>query len=951
MRCEPRTLELIATTVTIKQPAVERSSRSTYVSAGFAATCSAIEPMFSGVVAPLRRCNRAAHGDTPAGYMQITFRKTLVAYTLIIVIVAALGTSMFAIRSSRQRAVIAFDHSCKSAVRFAATAVNEAVAAQDPDRLRQQLERMVEVGGLTSAGIYDASGKPIVQVRRGTVFPQSFPEVRGYNQTTGKLRSLYRQNQVRVAGPVHDHAGQFLGFLAFDFPMNQVYAGQRQLTLSTLVLTVGAILFSAVFAIALSWKVTGPVLRMIRATEQISQHRFDVRVRRTRQQELNQLANAINKMAEQLERTTVSKDYVSSVVDSMYDGLLVVDHLGIVRRSNPAAQRLFGRSEEELQNETISNLLLTLDKAPYDPMDLLIDQLPEGVDGYVVYGNGEETPVSITSAPIDEPRQDARQFVVVLKDITARKETEAALDAAIREARRASHVKSEFLANMSHELRTPMNSIIGFTKRLIGKLGGQISERHMDALVTVDRNAKHLLGLINDILDLSKIEAGKMELKRTRIDLVSVAKDVIEQTATLLDGKPLELVVDLPDKPIEMEADRVKLVQVATNLVSNAIKYSDKGTIAVTVREVVGPSGDINAELEVCDTGIGIKEDDLQQLFAKFAQLDGSPTRSVGGTGLGLYITAQYVQMHGGSIDVKSVYGEGSTFIVSLPTGRRASEAPAEGEPQTVATALPEPAPPYGVGPGVTILCVDDDADSRKLLKLTLEEQAGYHVICTDGYYGAVALAREHVPNLICLDINLQGRSGFDIKETLAGDPLTRDIPVIFVSAEAELARRRGHGDKRVLSKPIDTDLLLAAIQDTLAADIESVLVVEDDPDAMTLIRESFMDCGIKTLMASNGQEALDVLKRRTPSAVLLDLFMPVMDGFEFLRTLRANEGATRLPVVVLTSKKLSPNDRLMLEELSDCIFEKTSYSTSQVIASIIAASRSDQSGCEVANA
>jgi len=260
------------------------------------------------------------------------------------------------------------------------------------------------------------------------------------------------------------------------------------------------------------------------------------------------------------------------------------------------------------------------------------------------------------------------------------------LKKAEEESTRANLAKSEFLANMSHELRTPMNSIIGFTKRLLTKLEGQLDERNLDALQTVDRNARHLLGLINDVLDISKIEAGRMELHRSQFDMVEAIREVVSRSDALIDDRPIELITELPDALIEVDADRIKIVQVITNLLSNGIKYTDEGTVTLKVATHQEARLGSVVKVSITDTGRGIKEEDLNRLFTKFTQLDGSLSRPVGGTGLGLYITSQFVEMHGGRIEVDSEFKIGSTFTVTLPVHAVTPIQPAKTTPKTVPT-------------------------------------------------------------------------------------------------------------------------------------------------------------------------------------------------------------------------------------------------------------------------
>ena len=526
-----------------------------------------------------------------------------------------------------------------------------------------------------------------------------------------------------------------------------------------------------------------------------------------------------------------------------------------------------------------------------------------------------------------------------------------ALEAAKGEAERASRVKSEFLANMSHELRTPMNSIMGFTQRLIRKLGGTIQERELDALRTVDRNAKHLLGLINSILDLSKIEAGKMELQKVRLDLTAAIREVAEQGASLVDNKPVEVVLDLPEGPIHIDGDRVALKQMILNLLSNGIKYTDRGTVTIGLGVTVDDKLGQVARVAVRDTGVGIKPEDRGRLFRQFTQLDGSPTRKVGGTGLGLVITDQYVRMHGGRIDVASEYGRGSEFAVLLPLQaapavaetREAGPAPASTPilPEANGPSPPaEPAPATESGPtaaGVTILCVDDAPDILKYLQLTFQD-VGYEVVLAGDHDGALRGARGRRPDLICLDLKMPGRDGFDVMRSLREDPELASVPILVVSAGGEERRAIGAGARSYLSKPVDADGLVAAVRCLLGSEVGGVLIVEDSPDTTELLASALVENGLTVRTAANGREGLDRLAEAVPSAIILDLMMPVMDGFAFLEQLKGHPDWERIPVVVLSAKILEPDERLGLRRSVAAILTKGGDDPTSVIDALLKA-------------
>jgi PAS domain S-box-containing protein len=545
-----------------------------------------------------------------------------------------------------------------------------------------------------------------------------------------------------------------------------------------------------------------------------------------------------------------------------------------------------------------------------------------------------------------------------------------ALEVARADAERASRVKSEFLANMSHELRTPMNSIMGFTSRLLKKLGARLPERELDALQTVDRNAKHLLNLINNILDLSKIEAGKVELHAINFDLAAAIREAVQQAAPLADGKPVEVVLDLPGRPFFVDGDRTMLSQVVLNLLSNAIKFTDRGTVTITLDEAEDAGLGRVARLVVRDTGIGIKPEDRGRLFQQFTQLDGGTTRRVGGTGLGLAISARFVRMHGGRIDVSGEFGRGSEFAVVLPLENRAAaartdpmrEAPAfaraaperppqrpQAQPQCALLAavasVEEAASPSEAnlslpasGPvrqGATILCVDDEPDVLKFLHLTFEE-AGYTVMLAHDHAGALECARTRRPDLICLDLCMPGKDGFDVMNDLRADPELARVPVLVISVNSEEARALAAGARCYLAKPVDGEDLVATVRDLLKLEGGRILVVEDDPDTRRLLAETISEYGFQVRSAANGRDALDRLAEATPDLIVSDLMMPVMDGFTFLGQLQQDPVWSRVPVVILTAKNLHQEEIAQLNRVGAAILTKGRRDTELVVETIL---------------
>jgi|GEM_PF-1849074 len=511
----------------------------------------------------------------------------------------------------------------------------------------------------------------------------------------------------------------------------------------------------------------------------------------------------------------------------------------------------------------------------------------------------------------------------------AEKHRAAEMDKAKTMAVEANRSKSEFLANMSHELRTPMNSIIGFTHRLIVKLKDQVSEREMDALETVDRNAKHLLTLLNDLLDLSKIEAGRMTLSKTRFDLNEVIREVCSRLAPLSEEKALNVKVDLPDETVEVEADVIKVRQIVTNLVSNGIKFTENGSVTAKVSTVSPGAQNDFVTIEIEDTGIGISPKNRQRLFRKFTQLDSSTTRTASGTGLGLFISNEFVKMHGGRIEVESLVGRGSTFKVWLPLSSKPLNRPKRSKDSRVRNR--------STTQGITILCVDDNDDILEFLRLTFEDE-GYDVLLADGYESAIEIATKNKLDLICLDLRMPGKDGSDVIKTLRIDQRLKAIPVIVVSVDADEPAIKNLGARSYMTKPIDPDRLLTEVTDILAESVGRALIVEDDHDTAELIEKTLTDHHIDVHIAKNGKVGLEAVGSFSPSVIILDLMMPVMNGFDFLERISTHQKWKRIPVVILTAKTLDQDEVDRLGRFSTAILTKGRDYTTSLVSTILKA-------------
>jgi signal transduction histidine kinase/DNA-binding response OmpR family regulator len=481
-------------------------------------------------------------------------------------------------------------------------------------------------------------------------------------------------------------------------------------------------------------------------------------------------------------------------------------------------------------------------------------------------------------------------------------------------AESADRAKSTFLANMSHELRTPMNAIIGYSEMLMEEAEDLDEDIFTPDLERISGAGRHLLSLINDILDLSKIEAGKMELHLEIFEVDAVIDDVVSTVEPLVKSKRNELVIDRRGELGEVKSDVTKVRQTLFNLLSNAAKFTEDGTITLAVERSTEGGRDWMT-YSVSDTGIGIPADKIGNLFEEFSQVDGSTTRDYGGTGLGLAITKRFCEMMGGTVEAASELGTGSTFTLRLPAeiAEDALPAPQEAEDS-------EPIPELA---GSSILVIDDDLTSLDLIRRSLERDGHRVVVASSGDEG-LRLARELRPALITLDVLMPGKDGWAVLRELKGDADLRDIPVVMISMVEGSEMGFALGATDYLAKPIDREHLRALLRrHGVAPTSGQVLVVEDDEETREMMCRILRKEGYGVAEATNGQEALARVEARPPDLILLDLMMPVMDGFEFTAELRKVEGWRGIPIIVCTAKDLSPEERKSLSGVVEGILQK----------------------------
>jgi CheY-like chemotaxis protein len=465
---------------------------------------------------------------------------------------------------------------------------------------------------------------------------------------------------------------------------------------------------------------------------------------------------------------------------------------------------------------------------------------------------------------------------------------------------------------MSHELRTPMNAIIGYSEMLLEE-AEDTGEKWMEPdLKKILSSAKHLLQLINDILDLSKIEAGRMTVFLEPVDIAQTAKDVAATVEPLVAKNANTFELKCPPGAGSIRTDLTKLRQTLFNLLSNASKFTEQGKITLEIKR----RADGMVSFAVTDTGIGMTPEQQGKLFGEFVQADASTTRKYGGTGLGLAISRKFCRLLGGDITVESAPGKGSTFTAILPVEAKEPAPESDTPEKTVPVAESAPAKQGTRG---SLLVIDDDPASRELLERMLGKE-GYAVRLAANGPDGIASAKQNKPDLITLDVMMPSMDGWAVLSALKADPATADVPVVMLTMVEDRPMGFALGANEYLTKPVQKSRVLEAVSRCVAHKSDDILVVEDDPMAADIVMRTVQGDGRKCRHARNGREALSLIHQSRPALIILDLMMPEMDGFTFLDALRV-EGPdfAEIPVVVLTAKDLSSSEQ---EQLAGRVME-----------------------------
>ncbi|RTL50217.1 MAG: response regulator [Bradyrhizobiaceae bacterium] len=594
-------------------------------------------------------------------------------------------------------------------------------------------------------------------------------------------------------------------------------------------------------------------------------------------------------------------------------GLMIVGRKdNTIQHINRSLAEIFGRAPNDILGKPVSALLP--DAAQAAALEVILSGESGKQSEFRFERAGQQCWVMISLADLEF--HGGQSVIASFVDITDRVRAEEELKQAKESAESASRVKSAFLANMSHELRTPLNAIIGYSEILVEDAQDRGDETSIADLNKIQSAGKHLLGLINDILDLSKIEAGRMDIYLEQVFLSKLVGEVKTIVDPMIAKNNNHLVIECPEKIGSLRTDLTKLKQNLINLLSNAAKFTKDGEVKLALSRFDSEDGVKHIRFDVSDSGIGMSEEQLGKLFQSFTQADSSTTRNFGGTGLGLTITKHFCTMLGGTIDVASSPGKGSTFTMILPdqTAKPTAQASAE-------LRLPR----HVDGTAATkVLVIDDDPAVHEVLSAMLSRE-GYEILHAYDGDEALKTMRTVHPDIVTLDVMMPKIDGWSLLGIMKSEPALQNIPVIMLTIVDDRNLGYSLGASEFMTKPIDRTRLVSLIKRFSQPKNAVVLVVDDDPDVRGIVREAIASEGLIAAEAENGRDALAWLEKNDrPSLILLDLMMPQMDGFEFLTKFRKRKDAFEIPVVVLTAKELSDPERVFLAERTILVLSKS---------------------------
>ena len=776
-----------------------------------------------------------------------------------------------------------------------------------------------------------------------------------FNLSAGSSKLSETKGQVIYTSKDTKYLAMYEYFRTWDWyifaanPESEVYGAVNRIGFYVLILAVSGSLVMAWVLMVLTRKLTAPLRRLAIAADQISYGNLDTYIPVFSEDELGKLADAFNRMTSQLKQTLSvllhSEERFRSLIENASDIIMILNDDGFVRYESPSVKRVLGYEAADLMNLPIYDFVHPEDLPKVREIFEEVIQHPGTIRAVELSFRHKAGYWCAFECVANKPVADSEFIgtIVNWREITERRHAQEELRKAKEAAEAANQAKSSFLASMSHELRTPLNAVIGYSEMLIEEAEDMDEDSDLASaagdLGKILASGKHLLSLINDILDFSKIEAGKMDLYLEDFDVSELIKDVVSTIKPLVDKNSNRLEIRCDENLGVMHSDMTKIRQGLFNLLSNACKFTEKGTITLNAARVcsdekcTSESGKEWFVFSVSDTGIGMTPEQMGNLFQAFSQAEASTTRKFGGTGLGLAITQRFCRMMGGDITVQSEYGKGTIFTIRVPARVVKPETepplspPGRGQGEGCASELPESENNAG-----TILVIDDDPFVRDMMKRFLAKE-GFRVETVAGGEEGLKMAKKLHPDAITLDVMMSGMDGWSVLTAMKADPELADIPVIMLTIIDNKTMGYALGASDYMTKPVDRNRLVTILR-KYSGDLPNcrVLVAEDDAQTREMLRRMLEKEGCEVCEAENGRVALERMNEGCPKLILLDLMMPEMDGFEFVSQLRQREEWRSVPVVVITAKDISREDRDRLNGYVEKYLQKGAYSSEALL-------------------
>ncbi|MFL5403963.1 MAG: response regulator [Gemmatimonadales bacterium] len=765
---------------------------------------------------------------------------------------------------------------------------------------------------IVAAALYDRKGHLFARYPHNLsaeALPPA-PEKTGYRFDHGHLIGFQ---------PVAESTNQQLGTLYLESDLKALYETLRLSGIITAAVMAASLLAAYLLSLALQGMISQPILTLAKTASAVSERGdYSVRAPEVGRDELGVLTQAFNHMLGRIEDQSRalydSKERLDLALQSAGVGTWTWDLITNLVEWDEFVRGLFGVPSHAPADQYQDVVALLhpddRDRITREMTASVEHDVPYDTEFRVVWPDGTERSLASRGKVYRDAAGKPLRMSGVCLDITERR-----LAAEQRQAREAAEAanraKSNFLASMSHELRTPLNAIIGFSELLENHTFGDLNERQQRYVTNVLTSGRHLLQLINDILDLSKVEAGHMELSLSEFDVRTTLGEVKTIVGTLAMKKRLDLELEVADPVTTLVADQSKFKQILYNLLSNAIKFTPEGgSVRVTVRRVPSIQNQEGGAIEIAvsDTGIGLRPQDQERIFGTFEQVDSAYAREQQGTGLGLALSKRFVELHGGRIWVESDFGKGSVFRFVLPlVARAAPELASDGTGASFAAQ----------GNGHLVLVVEDDKQAGELLAHDLV-QAGYRVAHATTGRQAVAMALELRPSVITLDVLLPDQDGLKILAQLKALPETRAIPVVIVSLTEGRELGFSLGAVDWLVKPANPADFIASVRKAIggagSGAAATVLVVDDEPPTVELLTDMLRTQGLRVLAAHDGRKGIALARAERPDLIVLDLIMPGLTGFDVVQELRQSPETREIPILIFTVKDLSPDERERLK-------------------------------------